>query len=190
MAPTVMDAPTGRPAGRIVIPYTLWADADKLKTLWEQPAPSEKPREAGSELRLLKGVPDDVCQHRYGRSGRFTLLLDHRPPLLAARVFPGGFAPVTGEMPGERLHQAAWMLLARSGVAAKPYPFHMLRGEAFFQMERAVALPSSSARETVKAFELELIRGAEEDRFILTTLFRTSVPWERDEEATKDSRRL
>jgi hypothetical protein len=186
MTPMVLDAESGRPAGRIVIPYELWADAEKLKTLWQQPASFEKPREAGSELRLLKGVPDDVSQYRYGRSGRYTLLLDRRPSLLAARVFPGGLAPVVGEVPVERLRRAAWMLLARSSVTPKPCPFHMLRGESFFQVERAVAMPSSPARETVKVFELELIRGAEEDRVILTTLFQTPVPWERDQKATKD----
>jgi hypothetical protein len=186
MTPMVLDAATGRPAGRIVIPYTLWADAGKLKAFWEQSASSEEVSAAGSELRLLKGVPDDVRQHRYGRGGRFTLLLDRRPPLLAVRIFPGGFAPVVGEVPGERLHWAAWMMLARSGVSPKPYPFHMLRGAAFFQMERAVALPSSPAREAVKAFERNLIRGAEEDRVILTTLFQTSVPWEQDAKVTKN----
>jgi hypothetical protein len=72
----------------------------------------------------------------------------------------------------------ALILLARTGSAIRPYPFHMLREKDFFTVERAVHIDKVNGVETLKTLENELIRGAEEDRKIMNALLSSRVSWE------------
>jgi hypothetical protein len=44
----------------------------------------------------------------------------------------------------------ALILLARTGSAVRPYPFHMLREKDFFGVERAVHIQKANGVETLK----------------------------------------
>ena len=176
-APIVYDAVEGRPAIRIVLSPKLWSNAERMKQLrsgGDRDA-SEPPRHSG--LRLLKGIPEQVACHTYGRSGRLSLLLDKARPLLAVVVFTGGLFEASERLTEADLRQAAWVLLARSGVSTGARSFHLLRAAGFFRVERAAEVPESAGRETLKMLESDLLREAEEDRHIISALLRTEVAW-------------
>lgn len=176
-APIVYDAVEGRPALRIVLPPALWSNAQRIKQLrsgGDRDA-SESSRHSG--LRLLKGIPEQTTCYTYGRSGRLSLLLDKTRPLLAVAVFVGGLFESSQRLTEANLRQAAWVLLARSGVSTGARSFHLLRAAGFFRVERAAGVPESAGRETLKMLESDLLREAEEDRHIILALLRADVAW-------------
>ena len=176
-APVVYDAVEGRPVIRIVLPPKLWSNAQRMKQLQSghDRDASDHPRHSG--LRLLKGIPQGATCHTYGRSGRLNLLLDNARPLLAVAVFTGGLFEASERLTEADLRQAAWVLLARSGVSTGARSFHLLRAAGFFRVERAAGVPESAGHETLKMLERDLLREAEEDRRIITALLRADVAW-------------
>jgi hypothetical protein len=188
-APVIYDAVDGRPARRIVLPPTLWSNAERMKQLeaGHDRDASVHPNHSG--LRLLKGIPEGVTCHTYGRSGRLSLLLDKARSILAVAVFAGGLFESSERLTEADLRQAAWVLMARSGVSDGARSFHMLRAAGFFRVERAAGVPGPVSRETLKMLERDLLREAEEDRRIITALLRTNVAWLRADVNPNQQRR-
>jgi len=176
-APVVYDAVEGRPVTRIVLPPKLWSNAERMKQLQSGRGRGAGDRPRHSGLRLLKGIPEQAAGHTYGRSGRLNLLLNGARPLLAAAVFVGGLFEAPAQVTEADLRQAAWVLLARSGVSTGAGSFHLLRAAGFFRVERAAGVPEPAGRETLKMLERDLLREAEEDRRIITALLRVDVAW-------------
>ena len=188
-APVIYDAVDGRPARRIVLPPTLWSNAERMKQLeaGHDRDASVHPNHSG--LRLLKGIPEGATCHTYGRSGRLSLLLDKARSILAVAVFTGGLFESSERLTEADLRQAAWVLLARSGVSAGASSFHMLRAAGFFRVERAAGVPGSAGHETLKMLERDLLREAEEDRRIITALLRADTAWLRADVNPNQQRR-
>lgn len=188
-APVVYDTVEGRPALRIVLPPKLWSNAERMKQLrpGRDRDANDPPKHSG--LRLLKGIPERAACYTYGRSGRLSLLLDKTRPLLAAAVFTGGLFDASERLTEADLRQAAWVLLARSGVSTGARSFHLLRGSGFFRVERAAGVPDSAGRETLEMLESDLLREAEEDRRIVSALLRTDVAWLRADVNPNQQRR-
>ena len=188
-APVVYDAVEGRPAFRIVLPPKLWSNAERMKQLelGRDRDISVQPKHSG--LRLLKGIPELAACYTYGRSGRLSLLLDKSRPLLAVAVFSGGLFEFSERLTEADLRQAAWVLLARSGVSAGARSFHLLRAAGFFRVARAAGVPEPVGRETLKMLERDLLREAEEDRRIISALLRPDVAWLRADVNPNQQRR-
>jgi hypothetical protein len=188
-APVVYDAVEGRPARRIVFPPALWSNAQRMKQLELGRYRDESVQPKHSGLRLLKGIPEQVACYTYGRSGRLSLLLDKSRPLLAVAVFTGGLFEASVRLTEANLRQAAWVLLARSGVSAGVRSFHLIRAAGFFRVARAARVPEPAGHETLKMLERDLLREAEEDRRIISALLRPDVAWLRTDVNPNQQRR-
>jgi hypothetical protein len=175
-APLIYDSATGRPARRMIFPYRLWSNAERMKAAVRVRDREEGPWQKHSGLRLMKGIPEEAAEHTYGRSGRLCLLLDRALPLLAVEVIPGGLREYTDRPADGGIRRAAWVILARSGVSTGHRAFHMLRAH-FMRVERAAVVPEPVTREALKLLERDLLREAEEDCRIMTALLRTDVSW-------------
>jgi hypothetical protein len=175
--PYVIDPETGVLARRCAIPYRIWTRPETLRrAIVGEDFHDSLP--VISSLRLWKRIGGEVTAYRYGRSRRLTLYLQTKPPLLAARVFPEGLLLMPGSslsITDGLIHSLALVLLARSGVATRPYPFHRLQEEHFFHVERAVCIPPNIGRETMKTLENELIRAADEDCEIIHALLSSGI---------------
>jgi hypothetical protein len=187
--PAVLDPDTGRAAKRYAIPYRVWAKPGALRGLLEGGLTMHQHVLDFSALKLMKSIPEGVRVSTYGRSNRLTLLLDREPPLLTARVFPGGLTERTRALTDGRLSTMARVLLARSGVAVKPYPFHLLRKKHWGWVERAVEVPVTLTPANFRGLEIDLLKGAEEDRMILNAMMSASFAWESIGDSYNNQRR-
>jgi hypothetical protein len=178
-APVVIDPKTGFLSHRYVIPYGLYKHRGIEKTLRLILAAKDgikKVKTDWSGLRSNKKIAEDVFDFRYGRSGRLSLLLDRWPALLTAQLFPGGLVDSDFTAGSERLSSIAWILLARSGLADRPYSFHMVRNKTYLSAERAIEIHFTISPDRLRYLEKELVKQAEEDRIIIMALMKPSVP--------------
>jgi hypothetical protein len=176
-APIVLHPEIG-PAKRYTIPFQVWTKPEYLAAFFQNRLTMHTHVPDVSSLRLLRDIPEDVVEYQYGRSKRFTLLLDRVPALLAAQIFPGGLVQANVAVTPERLTRMAWVLLARSCVASKPYPYHMLRDTRhFFSVERAAPITVRGGQSSLRPLEIDLLKGAEEDRRIASALLATEEAW-------------
>jgi hypothetical protein len=163
-----------------VVPFEVWSRPGGLRAFLAGEGDGLRHPADHGPLRLLKGIADGVPEHRYGRAGRFRLLLEGPRPVLTVQVFPSGLIHSRERTTPGRLAGVASVLMARTGIAGKPYPFHLLRSEDFFRVERAVTISGRvNEATTLKMRESELLRGAEEDRKIVAAMLSEPSPWER-----------
>ncbi|RJR29416.1 MAG: hypothetical protein C4576_35425 [Desulfobacteraceae bacterium] len=165
----VLSPESGKPVRRLLIPFGVWSNPARLKAIFRE---HEEAFRDHASIRMMKSIPDGVNDYVYGRSGRLKLLLRQSSVFLAADVFPGGLIESKYRNSEQGILHAAWVLLARSGMTIRPYPFYVLRSDDFFRVERAISLPPSTTHEELRAAEIEIVRGAEEDRKILESLLR------------------
>jgi hypothetical protein len=178
-APVVIDPKTGFLSHRYVIPYMIYKHRGVEKTLRLVLAARDginKVKTDWSKLRSNKKIAEDIIDFQYGRSGRLSLLLERWPALLTAQVFPGGLVESDFTATSERLSSIAWILLARSGLANRPYSFHMIRDKTFLSVERASEIHFSISPDRLRSLEKDLVKQAEEDRIIIMALMKPSVP--------------
>ena len=75
---------------------------------------------------------------------------------------------------------AAHVLLARSGIAQRPWAFHRLCSRSFFSVERAVLLQGKLTAERLDLLESTLVCQAEADRKIVSALLDPMLHWNKD----------